>query len=298
MTVAEKILKVIQLSVDDFNGAIPDLQKELYNDLVKELKKLETKGDNILSNVSNLKLIGSIRNKLEKIILNENYLKNVAGYVQAFDQITALQISYFKEFNNKFRPSKTLKIIQELSVDSTLNSLTEAGINANVLEPVNELLRTNITTGGNFPDLLEALRKRMVSDGKDLGSLERYTKQITTDSLNQYSANYNKTVSEDLGLEWYRYIGSNLTTTREFCEELTKKEWVHKSELAAIIKGKIDGHQCAIYKKTGLPYGMIPETNESNFSVYRGGYSCGHQFFAVPNSAVPEKIKNDLLLRI
>jgi len=290
MTTAEKILSLIDKSASDFNKAIPGLQKDLYKDLVKELQKLQTNEGNILSNVDNLKLIGSIRNKLEKIILSDDYIKNVSEYVKAFDAITGLQNQYFQEFNNKFRPKKTLKIIQELAVDSTLNSLTEAGINANVLEPVAELLRANITGGGNIADLMEGLRKKIVTDGNDLGGLERYTKQITTDALNQYSAQYHNTVSEDLGLEWYRYIGSNLTTTREFCEFLTKKEWVHKSELPRIIKGKIDGHQCNINKKSGLPLGMIPETNESNFITYRGGFNCGHQFFAVPTISVPVQV--------
>lgn len=294
MTTAEKILSLIEKSASDFNDQIPGLQKQLYKDLVKEVQKLQTREGNILSNVENLKLIGTIRNKLEKIILNEDYLKNVGNYVQAFDAVTALQIQYFQEFNNKFRPKKTLKIVQDLAIEATLNSLTEAGINVNVLEPVKELLKANIIGGGNISDLMEGLRKRIVSDGNDLGALERYTKQITTDALNQYSAQYHNTVSEDLGLEWYRYIGSLITTSREFCIYLTKKEWVHKSELPEIVKGNIDGHKCQLNKKTGLPLGMISETNEGNFMIFRAGYQCGHQFFGVPTVSVPSSIVNSL----
>ncbi len=296
MTVAEQILKLIQSSIDDFNAGIPGIQKKLYSDLVKELQKLETREGNILSNVNNLKLIGSIRNKLEKIILNDQYIKQVENYIKAFDLVTALQIEYFQQFNKKFYPAKTLKIVREISIEATLNSLTEAGINANVLDPVHDLLRVNITSGGNYPDLLGSLQDKIMGNEKELGGLLKYSKQITTDALNQYSANYHKTVAEDLGLEWYRYVGSNLTTTREFCEFLTKKDYVHKSELPAIIEGLIDGHQCAIYKKTGLPYGMVPGTNVSNFQTFRGGFNCGHQAFAVPTSAVPaEKISSSLV---
>ncbi len=297
MTIAEQIIKLIESSIDDFNAGIPEIQKQLYSDLVKELQKLSTKEGKILADVANLKLIGNIRNKLEKIILNEQYIKQVENYVKAFDLVTALQVEYFKDFNTNFRPAKTLAIIRQTSIEATLNSLTESGINANVLDPVHDLLRVHITSGGNYPDLLGDLQNRIMGNEKELGGLMKYSKQITTDALNQYSANYQKTVAEDLGLEWFRYVGSNLTTTRQFCEWLTKKEYFHISELPEIIRGRIDGHTCAIYKKTGLPYGMNPVTNVSNFQTLRGGFNCGHQAFAVPTIAVPAALLAELPIR-
>jgi hypothetical protein len=295
MKIANDIIKFIQQSIDSFNGSIPGIQKSMYKELVKELKNLDTKNGKILSTVNNLRLILSIKNKLQKIIINTDYIKEVESYIKAFDEVTKLQIKYFADFSKNFSPSKTLKILKEMSIDSTLNSLTEAGIDDNVIEPINELLRINITSGGDFQDLLDSLRIRVItSDVTGLGNLEAYTKQITTDALNQYSANYQKTVSEDLKLEWYRYTGSLLTTSREFCIKLVEKDFVHKSELPTIIKGNIDGHQCHISKSTGLPDGMIKGTNESNFPVYRAGYNCGHQFFAVPEITVPTNIKANI----
>jgi hypothetical protein len=88
----------------------------------------------------------------------------------------------------------------------------------------------------------------------------------------------NKIIGDDLNLEWYMYVGSNLTTTREFCEHLTKKKYVHKSEIPVILTGDIDGHQCKIDKKTGLPSGLIEDTNPENFIILNGGWNCGHQY--------------------
>jgi hypothetical protein len=101
-------------------------------------------------------------------------------------------------------------------------------------------------------------------------------------------------VSDDLGMEWYRYVGSNIETTREFCEHLTQKEYIHKSEIQTILTGMIDGHQCDIYEPTGLPYGMVAGTNEDNFREYRGGWNCGHQLIPVSEGSVPQAIRDKL----
>jgi hypothetical protein len=101
-------------------------------------------------------------------------------------------------------------------------------------------------------------------------------------------------ISDRLQSEWYQYVGSNLTTTREFCEHLTKKRYVHKSEIPELLKGNIDGHQCKIYSATGLPQGMIEGTNEENFIVYRGGYNCGHELIPVSEATVPVSIRQKI----
>jgi hypothetical protein len=101
-------------------------------------------------------------------------------------------------------------------------------------------------------------------------------------------------ITHDLAYEWYVYRGTNLETTREFCELLTKKEYVHKSEIPEILKGKIDGHQCRIYDKTGLPYGMKEGTNAENFQANCGGWNCGHALIPVPEKDVPEGVRNKI----
>jgi hypothetical protein len=72
---------------------------------------------------------------------------------------------------------------------------------------------------------------------------------------------------------------------------LTKKRFVHKSEIPELLKGHIDGHKCKIYEATGLPMGMIEGTTAENFIVYRGGYNCGHELIPVNEAAVPKEIR-------
>lgn len=284
------ILSTIDEAISKFQGAIPGIQKLVFEELQPLLKELQVKNGKLLNNVENLKLIGSLKNKLEKIIINAEYKQSVNGFIDSFTNVSNLNNEYFAQFNNKFKPKKTLAIIKDLTVEATINDLVGQGLSSNIIAPIQKILQQNITTGGSYAEFQEVLRNHILTNDTGEGTLQRYTKQITTDAINQYNAQYGEIVAQDLQFNWGRYIGSNITTTRQFCTLLVEKEWVHKSELPAIIKGEIDGEQCKLSKTTGLPLGMIPDTNADNFKVRRGGYNCGHQFFWVPDSSVPKEL--------
>jgi hypothetical protein len=114
------------------------------------------------------------------------------------------------------------------------------------------------------------------------------------DTLGEFAGQGNKMVADSLKSEWFQYVGSNLTTTREFCKHLTKKRYVHISEIPELLKGKIDGHQCEIYTATGLPYGMKEDTNVDNFIVHRGGWNCGHELIPASEVTVPKEIREKI----
>jgi hypothetical protein len=285
------LIKHMEDSVDSFQKGVPEIQKGVLDSLIDQLKDLETQGGKILNSVKNLKLINGLKNKMERLIISEGYKDNVKQYIEAFGVVESLQQQYFADFNYKFKPTKTLPIIKEMAVDKTLNDLLGQGLQSNVIDRLHAILNDNVTTGGSYASLNEQLRSTIVGGEENEGILQRYSKTITVDSINQYSAQYHEALAQDLKFNWGRYIGSNLTTTREFCILLEKKEWAHRTELPAIIRGEIDGHQCKLSKSTKLPLGMIPGTNVDNFKIRRGGYNCGHQWFWTPDSAVPENIK-------
>lgn len=291
----QEILKTIDDAINKFQGKMPGIQKMVYEELQPMLKEIQIKDGKLLNNIENLKLIGSLKNKLEKIIISADYKKSVERFIESFTSVSNLQQNYFSQFNKQYKPKKTLPFIKQLAVESTINSLMGQGMSDSIIEPIQKILNQNITTGGNYASFQEQLRNHILRNDTGEGSLERYTKQITTDSINQYNAQYHETIAQDLQFNWGRYVGSNITTSREFCILLTKKQWVHKSQLPDIIKGHIDDQNCKLSKTTGLPIGMIPGTDVDNFKVRRGGYQCGHQFFWVPDSAVPEEIKRQFI---
>jgi hypothetical protein len=287
------ILSAIDDAIAKFQDNIPGIQKLIIEDLQPLLKQLQTKNGRLLNNVDNLKLILGLKNKLEKVIVSDEYKKSVEQFINSYNDVSSLNIIYFRQFNKKFTPGKTLPIIKEIAVESTITDLVGQGLKSSVIDPVHKILTENITTGGSYARFEEMLRNHIVTNETGDGSLVKYTKQITTDAIHQYNAQYHESIAQDLNFNWGRYVGSNITTSREFCILLTKKQWVKKSELPEIVKGHIDGKICKLSNTTKLPAGMIPDTNADNLKVRRGGYQCGHQFFWVPDSAVPK----DFLLK-
>jgi len=290
-----EIVKVIEESIAKFQGNVPDIQREIYREVMLLVKDLEIKDGFLKNSVGNIKKINSLKKKLEKIILSDEYKASAKDFIKTFDAVSKLNNEYFKSLETKFTPPKVLDAIKVQSVGSAVESLTEAGINQGVTKPIFEILRTNITTGGSIADMQDILTKFINKSDTSVGVLERYTSQITTDAINQYNAIYNETVAMDLGWDWFEYVGSNIDTTRTFCIACTKKRYIHRKEFPKVIAGDfaefkdLDGE---IYAKTGLPQGMIEGTNESNFPTYRGGYNCGHQMYPVPPLNVPKTIRN------
>lgn len=290
--IIKNLIDTIQASVDSFNKNIPGIQQQIFDDILSLTKELELSNGKIKNNVNNLKLILKIKSKLQRIILSKEYKDNIKKFIESYTQVDGLHNQYFAAYQKKKTTNQVekLNLIKESSITQTVYSLTESGLNINLIDPVESILRQNITSGASYADMQSQIRTAILSDGNNLGGLERYTKQITTDAINQYSRQYMQTVASDLKFEWYVFIGSEKTTTREWCHVMVAKKYVHISELDTIVKGIVDGHKCAIYKKTDLPFGMIPGTNAQSLLVNAGGYNCEHHFYPIPASEVPKEV--------
>jgi len=287
------ISKEINKALEKFDKSIPGLQSELYKEMVNQIKRLDLDGEKIKSTVKNLSILASIKNKLNRLILNKDYITEVKDFAKTFNQVFALQSEYWKSVEKTFKPRPLLKAIRNQAITDTVSSLTSSGISANVSDAITGILRQNITSGGSYADLAAQLRESLVNT-QTKGILDRYVKQVTKDGINQFNRQYTQIVSSDLGYEWYRYMNSDIDTTRCFCDAMTDKDFFHISEVPKLLKGQgllCDGQPVKMYKRTGLPHGMIDGTNAENFFIRAGGWNCGHSIQPVNQRQVPENIK-------
>jgi hypothetical protein len=294
--IIEQLLDLIETRLDTFNGKMPQIQQDAYAVVLDLASDLETSNGRIKPSMKNIKLIGKIKAELNKVVFNKEYTDELDEVVKTYEQITKLQNAYFTAQVGKFKVPAVLAEIQKLAQESVIEQLGDDGIGVNFINPVKDILTKNVTTGGSRAEFIEQVRDYVLGQEGTDGRLVKYTKQIVTDSLNQYSANYTQVLSDDLGLVWYKYIGSNKETTRPFCKALTAAKadclpFIHKSQLPDIVEGQICGEQVPIYDKTGLPHGMIPGTNAANFQINRGGYNCNHQLQPVPSALVPASLR-------
>ena len=275
----EQLLAKIDSSIADFNKSIPNVEKSIYNAIVDLTKDFYIPAKNTKQRIENYRTLQKINKKIEDVVFTDEYSESLKKFVKSFDDVKKIQTKYFNEIT--LIPDKELyNEIKTTYQKAALENLGDSAV-SKISQEIKDMLLETISSGGSYKNLLSNISTYL--NGKD-GALVKYSKQVTTDAINQYSAAYTKTVTEDLGLEWYRYVGSLIKTSRPFCTELVKKDYVHISELPSISSGVIDGMKVSTD-------GMIPGTNAATFPVYRGGYNCGHQLYPVSKYAVPLSIR-------
>jgi hypothetical protein len=290
----EALHGLIDGSVEKFNTNIPEIQKQIAMKISLLIKDLDIDNQgNIVNNIKNVKIMGKVKAEVTAIVLNPDMKGNTGEFLAKFNDVSKLQNEYFKSINKSFTPTEILDEIRKQSITSTAESLSEMGLNANVIQPIVDMLQQNITTGGSWQELNKMLQDSILSNEKGLGTLERYTTTLTNDSLNQFSAQYTQTIASSLNYKWFIYTGSLIRTSRAFCEALKAKKYVHISELPQIVVGNFDefDKEGNMNPKTGLPKGMVDGTNAKNFYIYRGGYNCGHQLTPTDEVNIPQNLR-------
>lgn len=300
--IIKSISSTIDGSVDKFNSNIPKIQRQILDEIELISKKLKTgPGGNIKRSAENLKLLGELRNKINKIIRSPEYKGLVKEFAETFGKVSKLQNEYFLNLSKTYNPGAVLQELQVQTVKSVLDSLFESGVSTNIGSKVVDILRVNITSGAKFSDLNNQMREYLTTTKAGDGALVKYSKQITTDSLNQFSRSYLNISAGDLGYSWRRYTGSLIATSRPFCEACVKKKYLFTGEYPALLRGDFKEFREAdgkINPKTKLPEGMIAGTNPENFDTYAGGYQCNHQTIPVPEESVPKQIRIETYSRL
>jgi len=108
-----------------------------------------------------------IKNKLSKLVITPEYIKDVRDFVTSFNEVTKLQNEYWKSLESKFKPKPLLREIRKLAITDTIKNLGESGIGSLIEDQISSILRTNITTGGSYAELTEQLREKILNTKTD-----------------------------------------------------------------------------------------------------------------------------------
>lgn len=279
-----ELIELIDSSINNFNDNIPAIERTIFNKVQLSLKDLDLFRGNVKPTIKNLRTINRLKREIEQAILNKKYLNSVSKFEDAFGKVTKLQTQYFASLEAGFEIPAFIGQLQKSSIAASTEALTQAGIKANIAEKAADLIRRNITEGASFSNLNNEMREFLTKTETGVGELSRYSSVITTDALNTYAGEYNQIVSDDLGFEWFIYAGALVEHSRDFCEALVKKKWLHISEFSRITKGKING-------KTVSLQGVKKGTNAVNFRSLRGGWNCNHLVSPISTEFVPQSIR-------
>ncbi len=279
----KELTEFLDRSIDNFTTDIPNIQNTVFRRVQLLLRDLELSRGAVKASVKNLRKINRIKREIERIILSDKYLREVNAFTQSFNKATELQTVYFATIKAGFTTPDFINILKEASIQNTKVALTEAGIRANIVDKAGEIIQRNITERATFADLTTDMRRFLTKTEDSVGALSRYTSQIVTDSLNTYAAEYNRFVSDNLNLQWFIYSGALVKDSREFCINLVKKKWVHKSEFGSVSRGQF------IPKPANLN-GLKPNTNASTLQINRGGFNCNHLLTPIAEEFVPKNL--------
>lgn len=279
-----KTINKVEGAVEKFADGMESSQRMILRETNSVIRELETTTDGrVKINRANLKVLRALEDNIRSLIITPAYRKKLDKYLANFTRIRRSNDAYFLDLLSGYNPNKqAFKTILNTSLDLTKNSLLDAGINVNVVDPIIKITKQGITSGMFISDIEEALRVDIIGDPdgtitgtKRQGQLLRYTSQITRDSLNQFTRNYVTAVSEEYGMEWYYYDGSVIADTRSYCKQRAGK-YFHKKEVEKSAKKSWPG--------------KIPNTNRSTIFTYCGGYNCRHEYLPVLIDVVPKSV--------
>lgn len=286
----DDLLKEIDDYINGFNDSVSGIQEDILNKINLFIKDLTVKNGNVVASMDNLRKIKQLKPLIEKAILSPAYQESVSEFVDSFNSVSKIQDSFFAGMVEDYTAPVVLAEVRKIAVNDTIDKLTERGL-GQVTNQISDLIKTNITSNASYAKLVKQTRDFLTDTKTGDGALVKYAKGITTDALNQYSANYTKIITDDLGLDYFGYVGALVGHSRQLCKDLVAKHYIHKSEIPEIVKGLINGEQIPLNSKTGLPVGMIPGTDASNFQTLRGGYGCNHQMMPISKFRVPKEIR-------
>ena len=283
-----------------FDKAVSTSEQKMFDEVLLLIKNLETTPQgNIKTSIANLKRVQQIRSKLYKLANNKDYLQAVRELVGVFDTLYRQQLSFYAIKNQSSVAEQKHNLVKTIARENTIAALTGDGLAANVTAQLDKMLLRAVTSGARFADLQKELSDYLLTNEGGNGALSRYAKTYAVTALSQYAGQNNKLFTDDLDTEWYEYVGSEIETTRPFCEACLEKRYIHRSEFHDLLRGHIhivggDDIDVKLYDKTDLPYGMIDGTNEENLQINVGGWNCRHQLIPIATEAVPENIRQEI----
>jgi len=280
-------IEILENSPERFSSSVEKAQLKLWNEIEKQFDKLQTKGGKVVQNSKNLALINTIVKRLGVLISTGDYIKAVQSFLGEYDQSAKISTGLVKTLDKAFVPNAFAKQIQTLYREAAIDQLftnpssnTQTSLRANLI--------SSISSGATFAQTVNSARE-IVQGGPDTdGRMLANIKTVAITSIAVSDAGYSAAINNQIGAEWFRYVGGTIETTRPFCQQRNGK-YYHRKEIEAWGAGKESGGAGAINDE-GKWYGQIEGTTASTIFTNRGGWNCRHFIVAVPISSVPPEV--------
>ena len=264
-------------------------QRQAWEKLLPIIEDLETdSGGNITQSEDNIRRIGIIAETLNTELAGGEYREAVKDFLGSIDKGVQLTNEIAQTFEAGFEPTNAQRQLLKITQQNAINAFFGAGLRERVTQPFLEQLTANIAARAPLREAVKALKTQVVGDvnldGKLLSNVRTtaYTAQAVADR------SYSASVNEDIGIEWFRYAGGEIETTRPFCDH-RRGQIFHRKEIEAWGNGQNSGGINDI--RDGSWAGRIEGTDSKSIFTFVGGWNCRHNLMPVNPNRVPEDVK-------
>lgn len=286
---AQRKVRLLEQAPEQLATDATRIQREIWERMTPLVQSLEVDADGrILQNNANINRVSTIIEALNVLLTGEEYRLAVTDFLNSIDDSILLTDEIAKNIERGFQPSEVQKRLVQLVKQSALNSLVGGGLRSAVSQPFAQQLLANVSARTPLREATQSLRKVLVGDATTDGRIAANVKTVATTAQAVADRSYSTAVYEDLSIEFFRYIGGEIDTTRDFCEHRVKKVF-HKKEIEAWGEGKNAGGINDI--KNGTWAGRIAETDGSSIFTNLGGWNCRHSLVPVTGRRVPKDVR-------
>jgi len=288
--------KLIQDRIDRLESVPKDLQtvidaqdERLFKQILKDLSSLDVKAGRIESTAKNLSRINAILDNIRKTLFNSDYVEAIKQFAIEIGTQADLNNQIIRLTSGSFQDDEMFKATVAKSQHNALLLMDENAVAHNVIQPLAEILTTAITSNMSFSDAAEILRNNMIGEN---AILSKYAGTIIKDAFSISDRQYVDLVTRKLGIEFYRYDGSRVKTSRYFCC-VRKGKIFHRDEIASWgdHPGLWDKPKNAGSCDNSHGGGRNPDTNSYTIFSYLGGFQCIDVLIPINTDRVPEADK-------
>lgn len=252
------------------------LQGRIAEQLADEITKLETVGGKIVNSTANITRIGAIVALSEQLIGDELWLTAVGDYIGSMDTVNDGVLAYMRTLGPiDEEPLLALNRQFKTLVANTLtNPQTYAG---NVFLPVAQDLAASITQQATITEAIDSVALVVEGSEDSLGPIAGDIGPIAIDVSKVSERSITQQAADQLDVKFYFYQGSEIDTTRKFCEDRRGRYW-HKKEVEGWASLQWDG--------------KVEGTNAKTIFIWLGGWygkekGCRHALVPVARRDVP-----------
>jgi uncharacterized protein with gpF-like domain len=250
--------EILEKLADQHEAQIKKTLQNLEQEIVSSISRA-TGGSELISTRIAIELRKDIKRHIQ-----ETYLTQADTIIRDYDKVVN---EFMKEYGELNIPEKFKSLTKiDLETITSLKNQSFSGFEdlANrYLTEISGNVYQNAIAGRSFKDMVKDIRAK-INGAVDVRGrpMSIYAGQIAHDSIMQFDGQFTVFKSKEAGLKHFKYTGTLVGTTRDFCRRHIGNTYNEK-QIRAIWTGNWPG------KSSGDPF------------IVRGGYRCRHTWLPI-----------------